>query len=314
MIDRVSVIGAGLIGRAWTIVFARAGLPVRLYDTDADALAAAHDRIGAALDDLKRLGLIDEPAPLERHISTHARLAESLEGAGYVQECGPETVDAKRNLFAELDAEAVDDAILASSSSGIGASAFTKGLKRPERCLVAHPVNPPYLIPLVELCPGPATAPETVETARTLMEWVGQAPIVLHKEVRGFALNRLQGALLNEALRLYEDGVASAEDLDRTVKHGLGLRWSFIGPFETIDLNAPGGLQDYAQRYGAMFEALGGEQADPRPWTPKTIAALHRERRQLIAEDALGERQAWRDRRLMALVAHKLAAKRDVGE
>ncbi|MFP3921685.1 MAG: 3-hydroxyacyl-CoA dehydrogenase [Dichotomicrobium sp.] len=314
MIDRVSVVGAGLIGRAWAIVFARAGLPVSLYDADADALAAAHDRIGAALDDLARFGLIDDPAALARRISTHARLGEALAGAGYVQECGPETLEAKRGLFAELDAEAAEDAILASSSSGIGASAFTEGLKRPERCLVAHPVNPPYLIPLVELCPGPATAPETVETARALMERVGQAPIVLHKEMRGFALNRLQGALLNEALRLYEDGVASAEDLDRTVKHGLGLRWSFIGPFETIDLNAPGGLQDYARRYGGLFEALGREQADPRPWSRETVGALHRERRQLVAEDALGERQAWRDRRLMALAAHKIAARRDIGE
>jgi 3-hydroxyacyl-CoA dehydrogenase len=223
-------------------------------------------------------------------------------------------VEAKRAIFAELDAAAGRDVVLASSSSGIVASQFTESLTHPQRVLVAHPVNPPYLIPLVEICPAPATADWAVETTRGLMERVGQTPVTVRKEVRGFALNRLQGALLNEAMRLYEDGVASAEDLDRTVRDGLGLRWSFMGPFETIDLNAPGGLQDYAARYGPLFEALGQEQADPRPWSPATLAALQAERRERLEVDRIPDRQNWRDRKLMALIAHKAAANRDIGE
>jgi 3-hydroxyacyl-CoA dehydrogenase len=314
MNTKVAVVGAGLIGRAWAIVFARAGVPVRLYDADPAVLDAAAERLAESLADLKRFRLIEDPAAVQRLVTPAPDLAAALDGVDYVQECGPERLEAKREIFARLEAAAPETAILASSSSGLVASSFSGGLRRPERCLVAHPVNPPYLIPLVELCPAPDTDPQAVETARALMERVGQAPILVRKEVEGFALNRLQGALLNEALRLYEDGVCSAEDLDRTIKYGLGLRWSFIGPFETIDLNAPGGLADYAERYAPLYESLGRQQADPRPWSPATVAALERERRELLSEDHLAERQAWRDRRLMALTAHKLAAGRDIGE
>lgn len=314
MVDTVAVVGAGLIGRAWAIVFARAGVAVRLYDSDPAALDAAQARIGQALHDLKGHGLIENVEAVQRHVTIVPGLLAALDGAGYVQECGPEELDKKRAIFAQLDAAAPPETILASSSSGLVASSFIDHLNHPGRCLVAHPVNPPYLIPLVEICPAPQTDAETVAATRSLMAQAGQAPITVHKEVRGFVLNRLQGALLNEALRLYEDGVASAEDLDRAVKDGLGLRWSFIGPFETIDLNAPGGLQDYAARYGPMYEALAREQADPRPWSPATVAALDRERRALLAKDELGERQVWRDRRLMALAAHKATARRDIGE
>jgi len=314
MTETVAVVGAGLIGRAWAIVFARGGVAVRLHDTDATALDAAGARIDAALDDLHRFGLLDHPATVRARIATEPRLAAAVEGAAYVQECGPEQVELKRALFTALEAVASPEAVLASSSSGIVASAFTGGLGNPERCLVAHPVNPPYLVPLVELSPAPATAAWAVDAAHALLERVGQAPVRLRREVAGFALNRLQGALLNEALRLFEDGVISADDLDRTVKHGLGLRWSFMGPFETIDLNAPAGLADYARRYGGLYESLGREQADPRPWSEGTIDALDRARRERLGHDALGERQAWRDRRLMALAAHKRAAARDIGD
>ncbi len=314
MTDTVAVVGAGLIGRAWAIVFARGGLSVRLHDREPAALDAALARIDAALDELTRAGLIEEAGAIRSRITTAARLADAVADVGHVQECGPETVDAKRALFAELDAAAPAASVLASSSSGIVASAFTDHLRHPERCLVAHPVNPPYLVPLVELCPAPTTAEEVVAATRALMARVDQAPVLVRSEVAGFALNRLQGAVLNEALRLFEGGVVSAEDLDRTVKYGLGLRWSFMGPFETIDLNAPGGLADYARRYGPLYEQLGREQADPRPWSPATIAALEAERRERLAADELGARQSWRDRRLMALGAHKNAARREIGD
>ena len=314
MAEAVAIIGAGLIGRAWAIVFARGGLPVHLYDPDGQALSAADSRIGQAIADLEDARLIESGAALKELIETRQTLAHALNDAVYVQECGPETPEAKRDIFKALDAVAEPSVVLASSSSGIVASQFTDGLAHPERVLVAHPVNPPYLIPLVEICPALASAEWAVKATRELMARVGQTPITVRKEVQGFALNRLQGALLNEAMRLYEDGVASAEDLDRTVRDGLGLRWSFMGPFETIDLNAPGGLEDYATRYGSLFEALGREQANPRPWSPETIAALHAERRQQLAPESLPDRQNWRDRKLMALIAHKAATNRDIGE
>jgi L-gulonate 3-dehydrogenase len=127
---------------------------------------------------------------------------------------------------------------------------------------------------------------------------------VLRKELPGFVVNRLQGALLSEAFRLYADGVASAEDIDKTIRDGLGLRWSFMGPFETIDLNAPGGVADYCARFGALYHQLACE-GEPRRWDAPLVQAIERERRERLAVADIPKRSAWRDRRLMALMAFK---------
>jgi 3-hydroxyacyl-CoA dehydrogenase len=177
-------------------------------------------------------------------------------------------------------------------------------VKRRARCLVAHPVNPPHLVPLVELSPAPWTTAEVVERACALLESVGQVPIVVRKEIQGFVLNRLQGALLAEAFRLYADGYASADDIDRTVRDGLGLRWSFMGPFETIDLNAPGGIADYCARFGELYYEIAKTQT-PRRWEEALVRRIESERRELLDATELEVRSAWRDRRLMQLVAHK---------
>jgi 3-hydroxyacyl-CoA dehydrogenase len=310
--EKIAVIGAGLIGRAWAMVFARAGYPVALFDADH---AALHDNLAAidlSLADLRAAGLIaEDPATVRSRISAVTSLEETLAGAVYVQENIRETLDAKRKIFAEMDAFAAPGCILASSTSTIPTSAFTETLKGRARCIVAHPVNPPYLVPLVELSPAPWTSDETVRRARQLHESVGQVPILVKKEVQGFILNRLQAALVCEAMRLWEDGYASAEDIDKTVRDGLGLRWSFMGPFETIDLNAPGGVTDYAARYGELLYEINRAQI-ARPWTADTIRKLEAERRSVQPASGLGARQVWRDRRLMALVAHKRkAAKND---
>lgn len=306
MTRSVAVIGAGLIGRAWAIVFARAGFDVALNDVSADALATARIAIDDALANLADAGLIvEEPAAVLGRIRGEPDLAAAVAGAVYVQECGPEREADKRALFAELDRLAAPEAILASSTSGIVASRIVAGLSRPQRCLVAHPVNPPYLIPLVELAPGPETDPAVVRAARALLDEAGQVPITVHGEVEGFILNRLQGAVLNEALRLVQAGHVSVADLDRTMKHGLGTRWSFIGPFETIDLNAPGGIADYARRYGPLYQRIDADAGEPPDWGEAAIAGLERERRESLPADALNARQQWRDRRLMALAVHQ---------
>lgn len=304
MNHHVAVIGAGLIGRAWAIVFARAGFDVVLHDISAEALAKAGESIEAAAADLVAAGLVDDTAFTTR-IRLESDLVKALAGVDYVQECGPEVLEAKQALFADLEAACAPDTILASSTSGILASDFAAKLEHPERCLVAHPVNPPYLIPLVELVPSPATSRSVTECARTLMVDAGQVPITVHQEISGFVLNRLQGALLNEAMRLVGGGYVSAEDLDSTVKHGLGLRWSFMGPLETIDLNAPGGIADYAARYGPLYAGMAETQSEAPDWGAAAMAELERARRELLAEGELAERQLWRDRRLMALAAHK---------
>jgi L-gulonate 3-dehydrogenase len=313
MTDKIAIIGAGLIGRAWSMVFARAGRAVSLYDVDRRALPAALATIKGNLADLASNGLVDDPdAALGRIVPTES-LDEALRGAIYVQENGPEDLAIKRTLFRELDAKAAPDAILASSSSALRASLFTEDLTRRARCLVAHPVNPPYLVPLVELSPAPWTAPETVARTRALMEAVGQVPVSLAKEIPGFLLNRLQGALLGEAFRLVEQGYCSMEDIDRTVKDGLGLRWSFMGPFETIDLNAPGGIADYIRRYGAAYHEMAQSAGPPEKWSAALTDRLEAERRESLPAEQLGERAAWRDRRLMALLVHKRKAHEKLG-
>jgi 3-hydroxyacyl-CoA dehydrogenase len=302
---QVAVVGAGLIGRAWSIVFARAGFDVSLWDPHPQQLEAAGAFIAERLPELENAGLLKEPPQLVAHRVHRAdSLAAAVASAEYVQENGPEQVDAKRALFSELDRLARPDAVLASSTSGIPASAFTESLNGRARCLVAHPVNPPYLIPLVELCPAPWTDPAIVSRTRALMTSAGQVPATVQREMDGFALNRLQGALLAEAFRLIADGVMSPTDLDALVKHGLGLRWSFMGPLETIDLNAPGGLKDYCERYGTLYAELQ-RQMTPRVWDTALIDRLHAARRAELPANMQAVRQEWRDRRLMALLAHK---------
>jgi L-gulonate 3-dehydrogenase len=302
---KVAVIGAGLIGRAWSIVFARGGFDVALWDPFPQQTQAALGFIADRLPELKESGLLrDAPDTVIARIRPMAQLADALRDAEHVQENGPERVDAKQALFAELDRIAAPDTVLASSTSGIPASAFTEALPGRSRCLVAHPVNPPYLIPLVEICPAPWTDAATVARTRDLMTRAGQVPATVNKEMDGFALNRLQGALLAEAFRLIADDVISPADLDALVKHGLGLRWSFMGPLETIDLNAPGGLADYCERYGPLYAALQ-QQMTPRTWDKALIERLQAARRAELPANMQPVRQEWRDRRLMALLAHK---------
>ncbi len=298
---RVAVIGAGLIGQAWAMVFAAGGNEVRVWDANDSALANAMSLIRGQLDELQEQGLVDDARAAADRLVACATLEDALQGVAYVQENLPERVELKREVFARMDSLCGPNVVLASSTSSIPASAFTATLAHRERCLVAHPVNPPYLIPVVELCAAPWTSSEAIATARQLMLEVGQQPVTVHKELQGFVLNRLQGALLREAFRLVEMGAISVEDLDVTVKAGLGLRWAFMGPFETIDLNAPGGVDDYCDRYGEMYRSISEEQTGTSAWKPEVIAEITRQRRSLLSADELTQRRLWRDAKLMEL-------------
>ena len=301
----VAIVGAGFIGRAWAIVFARAGFSVAVYDAVDTALAQCQRLLLENISDLAEHGLISEaPATVLARIRTETTLPAALQGACLVQECAYETLEIKCAVFAELDRHAAPDTILASSTSWLKASEFSEGLAGRARVLVAHPVNPPYLIPLVELAPAPWTDAAVLASAKTIYQEAGQVPVVLHKEITGFLLNRIQAAVLNEALNLYADGFASMEDMDLVLKNGLGMRWSFMGPFETIDLNAPQGLMDYAERYGSTFREVAADQAT-NPWNRDTMAQLHAQRREVLPAGDMQARARWRDRRLMALIAHQ---------
>lgn len=302
---KVAIIGSGLIGRSWAMIFARGGWDVALWDP---AVGQVEDGLAACAQGLRTLaeaGLCDDPAGAARRIHAATGLADALAGAAMAQESGPENLQVKQTLFAELDQLAAAGTVLASSTSAFQCSLFTEGLAGRARCVVAHPVNPPHLVPVVELSGAPWTAPETVAWIRQVMAEIGQVPITVLKEVDGFILNRLQSALLTEAFRLVEEGYVSPADLDHTVADGLGLRWALMGPFETIELNAPGGLPDYVERGRPMFTRFIAEPATTAIWSAERTAEVLAAWGRTPSREEIAAASRRRDWRLAALVAHK---------
>lgn len=305
----VALIGGGSMGLGWAIVFARAGCAVRVFDAAPAVLDAVQPGIASRLSGLAAHGLIAEaPEEILARISVTTDLDAALADVVHVQESVPERLDLKLELFRDLDARAPAGAVLASSTSSLPASEFTADLPGRARCLVAHPANPPYLMPIVEIVPAPWTAPDAVERTRALMARVGQTPVTLKREVNGFIYNRLQGAVLREAYWMLKEGVADAAEIDRVMTSGLGLRWSIIGPFETADLNYRGGLEEHARRMGARYREMGAERGQPDEWDADLVGRAAAERRAVLPLEAWDARVAWRDEHLMRALAARLAA------
>lgn len=295
--DIIGIVGAGLIGRAWTCVFARAGHQVQLWDPDPTLRAQMPELLRAML-----LEAGDDPAAAAR-VTTCDSMEQALNGVALVQESGPEVLEIKRELFARMDAAAAPEVILASSSSALVASQFAVGLAGAGRCIVAHPVNPPHVVPVVELCPSPQTEAWVLPRAEAIYRAAGQVPAVLNREIPGFVLNRLQAVLLAEALRLVGEGVCSVQALDDTMRHGLGRRWTLMGPLETVSLNAPAGVHDYMRRYGPTMGRLADDGAGSEAFSERAaaiVAAAFPE----TDPQAIRDRTAWRDRELAALDRH----------
>ena len=303
----IAIIGSGLIGQGWATVFAQAGFHVAMYDTSAQATDAALKAMETRLFDMAAFNLIassDAPEILSR-IHGAQTLDDALDGAIYVQECGPEDVDFKREITTNLDAIAGSGVPIASSTSGIAASRYSEDIAGRHRCLVVHPINPPHLIPAVEIVPTTWTKNKIVSQVKDLMTQCQRETIVLNKEIDGFVVNRLQGALLQEAFNLIGSGIVSAEDLDKAVCDGLGLRWSFMGPMQTIHLNAPGGIVQYVERYGDMYRNFSLGDYDTLDWSQIVDDSLGIAFEQKTPVSDIPGAQAQRDRTLMALLRHK---------
>jgi 3-hydroxyacyl-CoA dehydrogenase len=298
---RIACIGVGTVGRAWAVVFARAGHEVALFDAAEGRAEAALPLIRRTLETLAGAGWIAEPveAAMAR-LNPAATLAEAVAGALHVQESVREDVATKRAVFAEIGRHAEVEATLASSTSALRGSEFLGEIPHPERALVAHPVNPPSLIPLVELCPSRWTAPGTVARVRAFMESLGMRPVTLNREIDGFLLNRLQYTLVAEALHLVGEGYCSAADIDRVMTEGLALRWVSIGPFMTAHLNATGGFQGFVEQLGPMMRRMGEDARTGYAWTAEQAAAIHSAMAAQVPVEGIPERQAWRDARILA--------------
>lgn len=301
---KIACIGAGLVGRAWAVVFARAGHEVALYDAKAGEVeATALPGIRSTLALLDDAGALAEPIEsVLARVSVAATLEEAVVGCAYVQESIREDVDAKRAVFASIAAAAFPDTILASSTSAILGSSFLSDIDHPERALVAHPVNPPSLIPLVELCGSGLTSEATIAAARQLLSEAGMKPITVNKEIDGFILNRLQYTLVAEAMHLVGEGFCSPEDIDRVVTDGLALRWAFLGPFAVAHLNAKDGFQGFVDRLGPMMRKMGEDARTDYPWTEGQAARIHSAMARAMPIDELPAHTARRDINILALM------------
>jgi L-gulonate 3-dehydrogenase len=301
--ETVTVVGAGSIGVAWALLFARGGHEVRLFDPDDERRGAAPVELRARLDSLAAAGMLgpEDPPEIAGRVLVSGDLEATVGGADYVQECAPEDLTLKRHLFAELDAMAPAHALLASSSSALPCSAFTASLPGARRCLIAHPANPPYLLPIVELVPSPATDDATIRTASLLLRSAGLTPIRLSREIEGFVFNRLQGAVLREAYCLVRDGIVAPEDVDLVMRNGLGRRWSILGPFETAELNTRGGIEAHARLLGPAYARMGAERGQADEWDDALVARVSRAVQRRFPRARWAEHVAWRDRALMIL-------------
>ena len=304
---RIAIIGCGLIGQSWATVFAQYGYEVAMYDASPDVSEQALRSIETRIADLVEFDLIDasQAAHVFNRISFANTLESAVDGAVYVQESGPEQVDLKRELTGSLDKLVAAGVPIGSSTSGIKASSYSENISGRDRCLVVHPINPPHLIPAVEIVPSEWTDPGIVSTVKELLIKCGRETIVLNREVEGFVVNRLQGALLAEAFKLVTEGIVSGTDLDKAISHGLGMRWSFMGPMQTIHLNAPKGMAQYVERYGGMYDSFGLGPYDSSDWEKTVEEKLLSEFEQTIPVTEIPQAQAKRDRNLMALLRHK---------
>ena len=297
----IGVIGGGLIGASWAAIFSKSGFNVFVYDPYPDVFDTYESRVTSFLEELKT---IDETINVEKslnRINANVTIEDLCSNVEYIQESAPEILSVKQELFAKLDNLAPEEVVIGSSSSAMPISSITQNLKGQHRCIITHPANPPHLIPCVEICPGENTSNRTIEKTKEIFTASGASIVNVKKEIDGFILNRLQGALLNEAMRLYSDGYASSDEIDATIRDGLGLRWAFMGPFETIDLNAPGGIKDYISRYGPIFVEMAKNQTKIPDWSEEAGKKLELERRKILSHDKLEDRAKKRNQLLKTL-------------
>ena len=310
IIETVSVVGSGVIGRGWIQVFVRAGCRVRVYDADqtqtGKALAWVEDDLqqSVANGDISaeeaeaRLGLI----------SLHADLEEALAGAGYVQESGPERLEIKRALFAEMDKLAPEGVILGSSTSALDLEAIAGDLEGATRCFTAHPFNPPHILPVVEVMPTKSVDPNLLERAIRFLTSVGQKPVRMNFFVPGYLANRIQAAVVREAIHLVESGAAGVEAVDTVISDALGLRWVLFGNFGTNNTNADGGIREYYTRFGDSYRELAADlDSSPPTFSAEMIKRIGREVDAKEGPAPVDEICRWRDRLVMKIRALKEA-------
>ena len=304
-IERVACVGSGLIGQGWATLFAAAGYAVTMQDLSDDTLKNAGEQVSLNLRLLEDNGRLhnETAAGAFNHIQTTLSLAEAVKEADYVVESVPDNYPAKKTVFKEMDTLAPGDTILASSSSGLLMSEIQVSVTRPERCVLAHPFLPVHLLPLVEVVGGEHTAPETVDITCRLMEKIGKTPVRLKKEVSGYIVNRLQAAILREAVDLVASGVASAEEVDQAFCSGMGMRDPFIGPLLRAHL-AGDGIESFVEHYSESYRLRWDSMATWSTLSSPVRAALVNSvyEMPIVRENSLEKIKNWRDKMLIEML------------
>ncbi len=297
----IAILGAGEIGAALAAVFADAGATVWIADPDTAARAGLDSRLTAFREEMAEAGLAqDLPGGQVRAVPGADALPQAIDMA---IEAGPEDVAIKRGLFAALRRRLGPDTAIVTTSSAITISTILEDPADRRACIAVHPANPPTLIRVVECVPAPETDPKVVHHVSALFEAAGFTPVLLGREVEGFALNRLQSALLREAYRLVEAGVVDVAGADRLVSDGLGPRWALSGPFETADLNTPGGIAAHVRRMGPAYARIGMENGERGlPWSEALVAEVVAQRRAALPEEDRHGRVLWRRRALARIL------------
>src|SRR5580700_11370109 len=300
-IRRIAIIGTGVIGASWAALFLAKGLDVVATDVAPDAETALRRFVKAAWPALERLGLA--PGASQSHLTFTPDLPTAVTGADLVQENGPERIEFKQKLYGQLDELLAPDVIIASSSSGLTMSEIQKGAAaHPERCVIAHPFNPPHLIPLVEIVGGIKTSEATIQRAAEFYTSIGQRTVRLNKEMPGHVANRLQAALAREVYYLVSEGVVSAADVDTALSWGPGLRWGIMGSLMLNHLGGgPGGIEHFFQQFTgpmtAWWKTLGSPVLTPEV-QKKLIDSVHAE----VGSRTIVELEAERDEVLLGLL------------
>lgn len=296
----IVILGAGSIGISFAAVFTDCGAHVCLVDPDAERRADVDTALTIQEEAI-------EVAGLARHgkgdLTVVDDFGERLKDADLVLECGPENLEIKQAIFADLLASAEPDTILATASSAITISRIVPKEEDQHRCLVAHPVNPPAVLRIVELVPAPGTDKAVTEAAARLFESLGFEPVQLGHEIEGFVLNRLQGAVLREAYRLVEEGVSDVASIETVMRMGLGPRWALSGPFETAELNTPGGIKAHAARMGPAYKRMGQARGETVDWSDALVTSVDAQRREALPAEAIAGRAKWRSHAVARLVA-----------
>uniref|UniRef100_A0A1I8Q8G3 3-hydroxyacyl-CoA dehydrogenase NAD binding domain-containing protein n=1 Tax=Stomoxys calcitrans TaxID=35570 RepID=A0A1I8Q8G3_STOCA len=302
-LGKIGIIGSGLIGRSWSMLFASVGYQVMVYDILPNQVANDLKETQKELNNLESKGLIRGDLSASQQFSCISGvndLSELVKDAILIQECIPENLDMKINLYQQLDKIVENNTIMSSSTSTFLPSYFSKDLKYQSNVVVAHPVNPPYYVPLVEIVPAPWTCPDVVTKTRAIMEHIGQKPITLSREIPGFALNRIQLLLVNECWRLVEDGILNVPDVESIISDGLGMRYAFLGAFETIHLNAEG-MRNFLKRYAHVIDEINKSMGATPKMEGPTADLVIDQLEKMVPLDKLPERREYRDNCLTQL-------------